>query len=111
MFVYENRISIIIILSYYNEHYLANIALKLEVRFIPRTHKQSSHNPSVMDRPPLPPPILICCNISKRFCLAWKAFDLISKMRYILWVVALLEVYDVTKRGCHLGFSQELEVR
>ena len=25
--------------------------------------------------------------------------------------VALLEVCDVTKRGRHLGFSQELEVR
>ena len=32
-------------------------------------------------------------------------------MRYILWVVSLLEVCDVTKRGRHLGFSQELEVR
>ena len=34
-------------------------------------------------------------------------------MRYISWVVALLESCDVTKRGrhlgCHLGFSQELE--
>ena len=36
-------------------------------------------------------------------------------MRYISWVVALLESCDVTKRGrhlgCHLGFSQELEVK
>ena len=24
-------------------------------------------------------------------------------MRYILWVVALLEVFDVTNNGCHLG--------
>ena len=34
-------------------------------------------------------------------------------MRYILWVVALLEVCDVTKDGYHLGrhheFYQELE--
>ena len=32
----------------------------------------------------LPPPLefLICCNISKRFCLQWKAFDLLNKMRY-----------------------------
>ena len=36
-------------------------------------------------------------------------------MRYILWVVALLEVCDVTKHGHHLGrhlgFYQELEIR
>ena len=25
---------------------------------------------------------LICCSISKRFCLQWKAFDLFYKMRY-----------------------------
>ena len=86
--------------------------LELEVRFIPRTHKQSSHNPTVMDRTTPPPPgFLICCNISKRFCIEWKAFDLLSKIKYILRVVALLKVYDITKRGCHLGFSQKLEVR
>ena len=27
-------------------------------------------------------------------------------MRYILWVVALLEAYDVTNNGRHLGFNQ-----
>ena len=36
-------------------------------------------------------------------------------MRYNLWVVALLEVCDVTKHGRHLsphlGFYQELEIR
>ena len=63
------------------------------------------------------PPLgfLISCNISKRFCLHWKAFDILYKMRYILWVVALLEVCDVTKHGHrlgrHLGFYQELEMR
>ena len=35
-------------------------------------------------------------------------------MRYILWVVALLEACDVTNNGrhlgCHLGFYQELEI-
>ena len=45
---------------------------------------------------PSPLEFLICCSISKRFCLQWKAFDLLYKMRYILWVVALLEVCDVT---------------
>ena len=57
---------------------------------------------------------LICCSISKRFYLHWKAFDLLYKMRYILWVVALLETWDVTKHGRHLGrhlgFYQELEI-
>ena len=48
------------------------------------------------------PEFLICCSISKRFCLQWKAFDLVDKLRYILWVLALLEVCDVTKHGCHL---------
>ena len=51
-------------------------------------------------------------NILKRFCLHWKAFDL---MKNILWVMALLEVYVITKHGRHLGrhvgFYQELEIR
>ena len=53
---------------------------------------------------PHPPPLsfLICCSISKRFCLQWKAFDLLYKMTDISWVVALLEVCDVTKHGCLL---------
>ena len=36
-------------------------------------------------------------------------------MRYILWVVVLLEACDVTNNGRHfgrhLGFCQELEIR
>ena len=32
-------------------------------------------------------------------------------MRYILWVVALLEACDVTNNGCHLGFYQGLKIR
>ena len=36
-------------------------------------------------------------------------------MRYILWMVALLEACDVTNNGRHLGrhlgFYQELEIR
>ena len=55
-----------------------------------------------VDGPPLE--FLICCIIWKRFCLQWKAFDLLYKMmRYILWVVALLGACDVTNNGCHLG--------
>ena len=61
------------------------------------------------------PEFLICCSVSKRFCLHWKAFDLLNKMRYILRKVALLEACDVTNNGRHLGrhlgFYQELEIR
>ena len=55
-----------------------------------------------------PPPLLeflICCSILKRFRLQWKAFDLLYSMRYILWVVALLEVCDVTKKHINNSFS------
>ena len=45
----------------------------------------------------------------------WKAFDLLYKMRYILWVVALLGACDVTNNGRHLGrlvgFYQGLEIK
>ena len=58
---------------------------------------------------------LICCSVSKRFYLQWKAFDLLYKMRYILWEMALLGACDVPSKGrhlaCHLGFYQELEIR
>ena len=36
--------------------------------------------------------------------VGWKAFDLLNKMRYVLWVVALLEACGVTNNGRHLGF-------
>ena len=54
---------------------------------------------------------LICCSISKRFCYRWKAFDLLQNTRYMLWVVALLEVCEITKHGRHFAFYQELEIR
>ena len=57
------------------------------------------------------PGVFICCSILKRFCLKWKAFDLLNKMRYILGVVALLETNNSRHLGCHLGFYQELEMR
>ena len=44
------------------------------------------------------------------FPYEWKAFDLLNKMRYVLWVVALLEACDVNNSGRHLGFYQELEI-
>ena len=54
---------------------------------------------------------MIYCRILKRFCLQWKAFDFLNKMRYIFWVLALLEACDITNNGRHLGFYQELEIR
>ena len=53
------------------------------------------------------PEFLICCSISKRFYLKWSAFDILKKMRYILWIVVLLEACDVTNNDRHLGFYQE----
>ena len=32
-------------------------------------------------------------------------------MKYILWVVALLEACDITNNGHYLGFYQEFEIR
>ena len=79
----------------------------------PRTYKLS-HTPTVVQgglRKPLPW-VLLSCSISKRFYLRLKAFHLIDKMRYILWVLTLREACDVTcKHGRHLGFCQELEFR
>ena len=44
-----------------------------------------------------------------------ESFDLLNKMRYILWVVALLGACDNANNGHHLGrhleFYQELEIR
>ena len=50
------------------------------------------------------------CSISKRFYPKSKAFDLLNKIRYILWVLALLEACDVTNNGRHVGVYQELEI-
>ena len=68
-----------------------------------------------MDPPAFAMQFLICCSVSKEFCLHCKAFDLLYTMRYILWGVALLDFCDISKQGCHLGhqigFYQELEIR
>ena len=58
-----------------------------------------------------PRSFLICYSISKRVYLYWKAFDLLNKMRYIIWLMALMDACDVTNNGRHLGFYQELEIR
>ena len=61
---------------------------------------------------PPPPRVFDMFSISKRFCLQLKASDLLNKIMYILWVVALLEVCDVpNNNGRHLVFYQELEIR
>ena len=49
------------------------------------------------------PEFLICCSILKRFYFYWKAFDLLTKMSYIFWVVTLLATCDVTNNGRSLG--------
>ena len=85
-------------------------------KFNPRTYTQI-HTPTVVQgegegggwNPS--PEFLICCSISKRFYLSWKAFDLLDKMRYILWVMALLDACDVTNNGRYLVFYQELEIK
>ena len=63
-----------------------------------------------------PPPVVRVFDdmfsISKRFCLHLKGSDLLNKIVYILWVVALLEACDVTNNnGRHLAFYLELEIR
>ena len=63
-----------------------------------------------MEAPP-PPRVFDMFSICKRFCLQWKASDLLNKIMYILWVVALLEASDVNNNGPHLVFYQELEIR
>ena len=48
------------------------------------------------------------------FDLKWKSFDVLDKMRYTLWVLALLEARDVTKHGRRLsrllGFYLEIKI-
>ena len=52
------------------------------------------------------PEFLICCSILKGFYLKWKAFDLPNKMRYILWVVALLEACNGRHFSAILDFTK-----
>ena len=56
-----------------------------------------------------PPLFFICCIISKRFYLQWKAVDFLDNIRFILWVVALREACEVSKHGS--WFHQDLEIR
>ena len=64
---------------------------------------------------PLPRVLSLLQCFEKILPLAESGFDLPSKMKYILWVVALLEGCDVAKHGRHvrrhLEFCPELEIR
>ena len=83
----------------------------MQVLFVLRFyHPDKTDKTDKRDFPSLPP-------LQKRkvlqlndVAISGKPLNRLYKMRYILWVVALLEAYDVTKHGRHLGFYQELEI-
>ena len=81
-------------------------------QFNPRTYTQS-HTPTVVQAGRVDGTLPLSFRYVAVFPndFTWKAFDLLNKMRYILWVVALLEVCDATNNGRHLGFYQGLEIR
>ena len=60
---------------------------------------------------PPPPRVFGMLKYIETIYLERKAFDLLYKMRYNLWMVALLGSCDVTNNSRHLGFYQELEIR
>ena len=43
----------------------------------------------------------------KRFCFQWQTFDLLKKMRYILWVMALLLTCDVINNEQLSGYNHD----
>ena len=45
------------------------------------------------------------------FTFGGKPLIFLTRLRHIIWVVALLVTSDVTNNGRHLGFYQELEIR
>ena len=57
-----------------------------------------------------PREVLIFWGIPKRFCLRGKAFDLLCKIKYILWVVSLLGACDVTEVAI-LDSTKEIRVK
>ena len=85
--------------------------------FYPRTYTQI-HTPTVVKgrvscNPP-PPSFRYVAVFWNDFAFSG-VFHVLNEMRYILWMVALLEACDVTTNGRHLGrhlgFYQELEIR
>ena len=59
--------------------------------------------------PPPPPPQKKLFQLND-FPISGQPLNLLYQVRYILWMVALLEACNLTKRGRHLGFYQELEI-
>ena len=58
---------------------------------------------------PPPPPTKKLFQLND-FPISGQPLNLLYQVRYILWMVALLEACNLTKRGRHLGFYQELEI-
>ena len=50
-----------------------------------------------------PPRVFHMLQYFEKILASVQFFDILYKMRYILWVVALLEACDVSKDGRHLG--------
>ena len=106
-----------------NNFFVMCVWKKIYCQINPRTYTQI-HSPTIIQEGGSlrdgwnPSPdflILVCCSILKRFYLKWKAFDLLNKIRHVLWVVVLLEAFDVINNngqhlGHHLRFYQELEI-
>ena len=88
-------------------------------QFNPRTYTQI-HTPTKVQKgggliQPLPAVFDMLQYFEMILPLVESLTDLLNKMRYILWVVALMEACDITNNGCHLdrylGFYQEVEIR
>ena len=83
----------------------------MQVLFVLRFyHPDKTDNTNKRDFPSLPPSPPKKVLQLNDVAISGKPLNRLYKMRYILWVVALLEAYDVTKHGRHLGFYQELEI-
>ena len=73
-----------------------------------RTHKIIIHTPTKVQKggglmEPLPAVFDMLQYFETILPLVKSLTDLLNKMRYILWVVALLEACDVTNNGCILA--------
>ena len=73
-----------------------------------RTHKIIIHTPTMVQKggglmEPLPAIFDMLQYFEMILPLVESLNDLLNKMRYILWVVALLEACDVTNNGCILA--------
>ena len=82
--------------------------------FRPRDQESTSCSPSLFNQcTQIHTPTVVVFDFLQyfeTFYLQWKAFDRLDKIGYILWVMALLEAWNVTNNGRPLGFYQELEI-